>query len=86
MPEALRIGLDWQNFHTPPYAGGLTDQPMRLLREVRVAINAYNAVSAWRNAQHQLGGEALAKFYSMNSDLVEFMDYVWSLQDNATDG
>ena len=84
LPYLLQIGLDWQRFHTPFRAGGLEDQPIKLMRDVRAALNAYNAINAWRDAQH-LSADNLAKFYGANNKLVKFMEYVWSLQ-NAADG
>lgn len=85
LPQALQIGLDWKTYHTPPYAGGLADQPMQLLRDVRSAVYTYNAISSWRDAQ-QLSAERLQAFYATHGDLVKFMEYVWSLQEHAPNG
>lgn len=78
-PKALQIGLDWQRFHTPYRAGGLEDQPLGLLRDVRRALNTYHSIRAWREAQY-LSAEGQSNFYAANQDLVKFMEYVWSLQ------
>jgi hypothetical protein len=85
MPAVLQIGLDWIKYHTPPYDGGLRDQPIRLMRNIRNAVNAYNSINSWKNAQN-LTPEAEQKFLSANQKLVKFMEYVWSLQDDSDNG
>lgn len=72
-PYALGIALDWREFHTPPYAGGLYEQPIQLLKEIRFSLNAYEAIKTWRTAQHTLNGDAFQKFCSANQPLVKFM-------------
>jgi len=84
-PYALQLGLDWLAFHTPPYAGGLADQPMQLLRAIRSAVNTYHAINAYKDAHTVLSGESLSKWYAANRNIMKFMEYVWSLQ-NALDG
>jgi hypothetical protein len=84
MPRALQVGLDWMKFGTPYRAGGLEDQPLHLWRDVRSALNTYQAIHNWRSGQ-QLDAVGQQKFYSANKDLVKFMEYIWSLQD-AFDG
>lgn len=91
-PYALSVGLDWLDFSTPPYAGGLTDQPIQLLKEIRLTLKTYNAIQAYRTAKAQLSDEGFIKFCNANSDIMKFMEFVWSLQadesetDNAPDG
>lgn len=72
-PYALIVGFDWQRFHLPPTAGGMDDQPLQLLKEIRFTLNVYEAIQAWRNAQHNLSSEGFSKFCSANPDLVKFM-------------
>jgi hypothetical protein len=80
-PYVLQLGLDWLKYHIPPRAGGLEDQPMRLMRDIRAAVNSYHAIQAYRSAQ-QLNAEAQQKWYAANADVMKFMEYLWSLQDN----
>ncbi len=88
-PYALSIGLDWQNLHTPPYAGGLTDQPIQLMKDIRSALAAYNSINAYRLAQNNLSGEAFVQFCNANTPIMKFMETVWKLQEeeqHAADG
>jgi len=84
--------LDWQNFHTPPIAGGMFDQPIQLMKEIRLALMAYNTINAYRSAQKQLSDEDSTKFFNANPDVMKFMEEVWKLQSDepenphATDG
>jgi hypothetical protein len=78
----LTLGLDWQRFNTPPYAGGLRDQPIRMLRTIRYLLNVYNSVRNWKEANTYLGAEALTKWMNANSDLIKFMTFIWSLEDH----
>lgn len=75
--------MDWLEFHTPPYSGGLLDQPIRLMKEIRLCLDTYQNITTWRSAQNSLNAEAFSKFCSAHSDLVRFMEYVWSEQDKA---
>ena len=83
-PSALQIGLDWERFHLPPFAGGLVDQPIRLMKQIRLALNAYHAIQSYRSAQASLSADSAQRFYSANPELMKFMQYVWSLQDHAS--
>lgn len=88
-PYALIIGLDWQNFHTPPVAGGLRDQPIQLTKEIRLALMTYNTISVYRSGQKQLSDENFIKFCNADPDMMRLMAEVWKLQEdkqNATDG
>jgi hypothetical protein len=88
-PYALTIGLDWQEFHTPPCAGGLRDQPIQLMKEIRLTLTTYNTINAYRRAQAQLSDEGFTKFCNSNRPMMKFMEEVWKLQEedsNATDG
>lgn len=80
-PPALSIGLDWREFHTPPCAGGMRDQPVKLLNEIRLALSTYDAINAWRQAQNQLNADGFQSFCSSNPRLVDFMQRLWALQD-----
>ena len=80
LPYALRIGFDWSEYHTPPVAGGLIDQPIGLLRDIRTAVNTYHALRAWREAEASLQGPAFDKWCALNSKTIEFVNYVWTLQ------
>ena len=79
-PRALLIGLDWLQFQIPICAGGMRDQPIALMRNMRYALSVYQSLKAWRDAQ-SLSAESLSKFYSANQDLVSFMSDVWALQE-----
>jgi hypothetical protein len=80
-PPELVIGMDWLNFGTPPRAGGLYDQPLCLMRRIRRAIQVYNNVKSWRMAS-RLKAEAFNAWQSANSNVVRFMEYIWSLNDD----
>jgi hypothetical protein len=80
-PRALLIGLDWKSFHTPPYAGGLADQPIRLMKDIRLALHTYNSIQSWREAQNNLNAKAFEKFCSSRPELVRFMQDIWFLQE-----
>lgn len=75
--------MDWQAFHTPPYAGGLADQPIRLMKDIRLALHAYNSIQSWRDAQSRLKPDVFSKFCSSRPELVEFMQKVWALQEES---
>ena len=81
-PYALTLGLDWLEFHVPPVAGGHYDQPIRLMRQIRTALQTYKAITAYRSAQ-QMSAESFTKFCSANSDIVKFMSEIWAMQDEA---
>jgi hypothetical protein len=75
--------LDWLEFHTAPYAGGLADQPIRLMRQIRTAIATYQAINAYRTASSSLNAESFAKYCNQNPQMMTFMQQVWELQDKA---
>lgn len=79
-PPALLIGFDWQRFHLAPRAGGLHDQPLLLLHQIRLTLNVYDAVKAYREANNILKGEALSKWFSTNGKIVRLLEYIWKLQ------
>ncbi len=80
-PSELVLGLDWIRFNTPPYSGGLRDQPMRMMRTIRYLLNVHNSINAWKEANAYLGVEALSKWMGANSDIVKFMTFIWSLEE-----
>lgn len=47
-PPELIIGLDWLRFSTPYRAGGLQDQPLHLLRRMKIALTVCSAVNEWK--------------------------------------
>jgi hypothetical protein len=76
--------LDWLRFHTPPVAGGLADQPLHLMREIRTAVAVYENIHAWRSAEANLSPDGFSKFCSAHPDLVSFMSEIWTLQEETT--
>jgi hypothetical protein len=52
------------------------------MRQIRTALNAYHNITAWRSAQRSLNAEALSKFYADHVDLVNYMEYIWKLQED----
>jgi hypothetical protein len=44
----LELAFDCQNFGALPYAGGLLDQPVGLMRRLRVAKNVFETVMGWK--------------------------------------
>jgi hypothetical protein len=77
---ALSIGLDWREFHTPPVAGGLRDQPISLMRAMRTALNTYDAIQAYRNAP-QYSTEANSQYFERNPQIMKTMQLIWKLQE-----
>jgi len=64
VPLPLKLEWDARRYHALPHAGGLRDQPMRLLRDMRVCGNVYDALrivdraskstgTAWVRLQHE---------------------------------
>jgi hypothetical protein len=82
-PYELLIGLDWTRFGTPPYSGGLLEQPIRMMRNIRYLLSVHNSILSWNEANNCLGFEALSKWMGVNHELVEFMTFIWSLEDNG---
>jgi hypothetical protein len=78
-PPELQTAFDWLRFNTPLRAGGLQDQPLLLMHRMKIALNTYETVRAWRSAQ-TLPGDALGKWTGANPKIVKFMEYIWSLQ------
>ncbi len=70
-------------FHTPPVAGGLRDQPIQLMKEIRLALMTYNTISAYRHAQGWLSDERFIKFCNTNPEIMKFMQEVWKLQEDV---
>lgn len=83
-PPELLIGFDWLKFNTPPHAGGLHDQPMLLMHRMKIALNVYETVKAYRQAQ-DINTEAFSKWQSANPKVIRLMEYIWNLQ-GAFDG
>lgn len=83
MPHALSLGLDWLKFHTPPYRGGLADQPMHLMRQIRTAVSTYEAINSYRTASSSLSAESFMKYCDQNPQMMTFMQQVWALQEEA---
>lgn len=84
-PYALSIGLDWLNFHTPPVAGGLQDQPIQLTKEIRLALMTYNTISTYRQAQRSLSDKSFTEFCNAEIDMMNFMIEVWKLQEDGSE-
>lgn len=78
-PPELMIGLDWLKFHTPPRAGGLRDQPIRLMQRMKIALNTYQCVKTYRSASC-LSDKAFGEWASENNQVIEFMQFIWKLQ------
>jgi hypothetical protein len=76
--------LDWVRFNTSPFSGGLYDQPIQLLRNIKNLLNVHNAINAWKSANAGLSGDGLIKWMNANKDIVKFMEYVWSLDVDQT--
>jgi len=51
-PPALKLAWQCLNWNTLPYAGGLRDQPIAMMRDMNTAIAVYNAVSDWRHSKN----------------------------------
>lgn len=79
---ALSVGLDWREFHTPPVAGGLRDQPISLMRAMRIALNTYDAIQAYRNAP-QYSAEANSQYFERNPQIMKTMQLIWKLQEDS---
>lgn len=82
-PYELSLGLDWTRFNTPPLAGGLKDQPIRMFRTIKALLNTHNAIKAYRDANARLSGDALNKWLAANMEIVDFMMVVWSMEDDG---
>ena len=79
---ALSVGLDWREFHTPPVDGGLRDQPISLMRAMRIALNTYDAIQAYRNAP-QYSVEANNQYFERNPQIMKTMQEIWKLQEDS---
>jgi hypothetical protein len=51
-PPALVTAWKCQRWGTLPNAGGLRDQPVRLMRDMTACENVYNAMKAWHTAKN----------------------------------
>lgn len=49
-PPELDYAWQCQRWHALPEAGGLRDQPARLMRDMPVALNVYNAMRSFYTA------------------------------------
>lgn len=77
------LGLDWTRFSTPPYSGGLRDQPIRMMRTIRYLLSVHHSIRAWQEANAYLGVDALSTWMGANSETVEFMSFIWSLEEDG---
>ena len=84
LPYELSLGLDWQNFHTAPAAGGLLDQPLQLFHKIKLCLNVYNVITAYEAAA-SMNSDALVRWINNNKKAFQFLEYIWSLDDNAAD-
>ena len=66
--------------HTPPVAGGLRDQPLRLMKEIRLALNVYDAIQSYRFAEG-LSSEGFSRFSSQYPGVMRMMQTIWELQE-----
>lgn len=44
--------MQCKTWHSLPRAGGLLDQPARLMLEMTVSVNVYQAIKSWRRANN----------------------------------
>ena len=47
-PPALKYAQQCEHWHALPNGGGLWDQPIRLMEDMRVCMNVYRSVKAFR--------------------------------------
>lgn len=66
--------------HTPPVSGGLRDQPMHLMKHLRLALTVYDVIQAYRGAE-ALGVDAFSRFCARNPRVMTTMQTIWDLQD-----
>lgn len=48
VPPLVELALDCERFRALPVGGGVLDQPAGLLRKMRMVLNVYNAVRAYK--------------------------------------
>ncbi len=82
-PYELMMGLDWVRFGTPPYPGSLRDQPIRMMRTLRYLLSVHNTIQSWKEANNYLSSEGLSKWMSANNEIVKFMTFIWSLEEDV---
>jgi len=51
-PPALTLAWRCDRWHALPEAGGMRQQPYRLMQDMSAAANVYQAISAWRSARN----------------------------------
>jgi hypothetical protein len=54
-----------------------------MMRNIRYLLSVHNSILSWNEANNCLGFEALSKWMGVNHELVEFMTFIWSLEDNG---
>lgn len=79
LPPELSVAFRCLKFRALPCAGGLRDQPLLLMYRMNLALNVYENVQAYRAAQ-RLPDKAFGEWASMNSRLIDFMNFIWKLQ------
>lgn len=51
IPASLKLAFDCKMWDTLPKSGGYLEQEYRMMREMKIAYNVYNAVTKARNSQ-----------------------------------
>jgi len=64
-PRALTIAQQCEHWHALPNAGGIFDQPIRLMEDMRVALNVYRSEKAFRYA---MNNSNIVKWQRQNPD------------------
>jgi hypothetical protein len=80
IPRALQIGMDWMKFHVAPCAGGMRDQPLHLLREIRQALAVYQTLETWK-AVGRMSADRYSAFCSAHPEVLVFMQELWAAQE-----
>jgi len=78
----LIVGLDWQRFNTPYRAGGLEDQPILMLRRMKIALAVYNAVTAWIY-KYTPTSESEKYWYFMHAEDMKILQRIWNWNSNG---
>lgn len=47
-PEELELAWQCERYHSLPLAGGILDQPHKLMMDMNIAMNVYTAWSEWK--------------------------------------
>lgn len=59
------------------------DQPIRMMRTIRYLLNVHHSIHSWKEANAYLGTDALSTWMGANSEIVEFMSFIWSLEEDG---